>query len=661
MAIVKMSKLSVIGMISERQELLESLESLGIVEISSSTDRLQDEKWADLVEKDGDEEKVSAYDRDLTRILNALGVLEKHGGVKKALFEARRPMMRSDFDALASNEEQYSKEAQELIDLNDEYNQSTVLENQAVAQIQALTPWLSYDLPLELTETERTVIRTGIFPPVVDLANLTNMLEEKGCPNYIMEIGRDKQLCYASLVYFPEDDAKVQDVLRVVGFANPPYADTEGTVPELIKSYEKQIVDLAARKKEIVAQIEERASYKEDLEYYHDLVFLRKDKSKVRGNMLNTEQTFTFDGWIPAVMKQDVEEALEGYVCTYTFSEPTDEDKIPVVMSHRRFTEPMEFVTGLYSLPNAREVDPTSIFTLFYIVFFGMMFADVGYGLILFFATLFVIKHYKLYEGGAFQLMRVLNYCGVSSAIFGVLFGSYFGDLFQVIGREFLGKEIVIKPLWLDPVASSMTLLIISCGMGVVHLFVGMGIKAYQEIKAGDVLAAVNDVFVWYMIVLGVLMLLFGGTVAPWMPTVGKYMAIAGFVGAIVIPIFMNKGISKALGLWNIYSGLTGNLSDILSYSRLLGLGLASASIAQVINFLASLVGSKSIVGIILFILVELLGHTLNFAINALGSFVHSARLQYVEFFGKFFEGGGEEFKPFGKDTKYIRIVEEGK
>ena len=661
MAIVKMSKLSVIGMISERHDLLENLEKLGVVEISSSVDRLQDEDWADLVDKDGDEEKVSEYDRELNKALGALNVLEKHGGLKKPLFAARRPMMRSTFEEMAKNEARYEQEAQELVDLNDEYNQSTVLENQSVAQIQALTPWLSYDVPLDMTETERMNIRTGVFPPVVNLENLSNILEEDGCPNYIMEVSRDKLLCYASVVYFKEDEAKVQEHLRVVGFTNPSYADTAGLVPELIKGYEDKLVELAERKKEILKQIEERSIYKEDLEFYHDLIFLRRDKSKVRGNMLNTEQTFTFDGWIPAVMKQDVEAALEGFTCTYEFKEPEKDEETPVVMSHRRFTEPMEFVTGLYSLPSSKEVDPTSLFTIFYIVFFGMMFADVGYGLILFIGTLFAIKKYKLYEGGAYQLMKVLNYCGVSSTIFGVLFGSYFGDLIQVVGKQYFNADVVIKPLWMDPVKSSMTLLIISCALGVVHLFVGMGVKAYQQIKEGDILGAVNDVFVWYLIVLGACMLLFGGSVAAWMPGVGKIMTIVGVAGALIIPVFMNKGINKAIGLWNIYSGLTGNLSDILSYSRLLGLGLASASIAQVINFLASLVGSKGVVGIILFILVELLGHTLNFAINALGSFVHSARLQYVEFFGKFFEGGGEPFKPFGKDTKYIRIVEEGK
>ena len=660
MAIVKMNKLSVIGMNAEKQDLIKSLMDLGVVEVSSTAERLQDEEWAQLVEKDGDEENVAAQDKELTKADNALTVLDKYAEIKKPIISTRKPITREEFDKLAENEATYEKEAQELIDLSDSYNAATVEENQATAQIQALTPWLAYDVPLERTETERLNIRLGTFPPTVDLEALAKQLEDEGFPCLINELGRDKQQCYTSVAYFREDEAEALEMLKTAGFTNPGLVDTSGTVAQCIENYEKLLTELAGKKEEILSQIKDKASYKEDLELYHDIVVIRRDESKVRGSMLNTETAFTFDGWTPVSAKEKIEKALSKYTCSYEFSEPTEEDEIPVVMENSKFVKPMEFITGLYSLPNAREVDPTAIFTLFYIVFFGMMFADVGYGLILFGGTFFAIKKYKLNEGGISELMRVLMYCGVSSAIFGVLFGSYFGDLIQVIAKNFFGKEVTINPVWLNPTESSMTLLVVSCALGVVHLFVGMGIKAYEQIKQGDILGAINDNFIWYVIVLGLVLLLFGSKVAAWGPAVGKWMTIVGFAGAIIIPIFQNKGVGKALGLWNIYSGVTGNLSDILSYSRLLGLGLASASIATVVNFLASLMGT-GVVGVILFIIVEVAGHLLNFAINALGSFVHSARLQYVEFFGRFFEGGGEPFKPLEKDTKYVRIIEEGK
>ena len=662
MAIVKMNKLSVIGMIAEKQDLIKSLMDLGIIEITGATDKLQDEDWAGLVTKDGDEDNVAVQDKELTRAANALEVLDKYTKSKKPLFVTRKAITRSEFDEKCTGESKFRKETDELLTLNDRYNQATVQENQATAQIQALTPWLSYDYPLERQSTDHVSIKLGVFPPDADLVALSAKLEEEGYANEITELNRDKQQCYSSVLLFKSDEEQALEILKLSGFTNPGLTYSAGTVAENIKACEEQLALLSGKKEEILKQIQDKACYKEDLEFYHDMLTIKRDEGKIRSSMLNTEKTFTFDGWVPVADKERVERALNKYTCWYEFNEPADDDVIPVQMKHNKFNEPMEFITSLYSLPSAREVDPTSIFTMFYIVFFGMMFADVGYGVILFVATLFAIKHYKLYEGGVYQLMKVLNYCGVSSAVFGVLFGSYFGDLVAVVSDMYLGKEVVIRPLWLDPVGSSMTLLVISCALGVIHLFVGMGIKAYEQIKDGDVLGAINDNFVWYVVVIGLVMWLFGGRVAAWGPTVGKWMTIAGFAGAIIIPIFQNKGIGKALGLWNIYSGVTGNLSDILSYSRLLGLGLASASIAQVVNFLASLVGGgRGVVGVILFIVIEIFGHLLNFAINALGSFVHSARLQYVEFFGRFFEGGGVPFAPFGKETKYVRIIEEGK
>ena len=661
MAIVNMNKLSVIGMNAEKEDIIKTLMSLGVVEITGVNDKLQNAKWSRLVDKDGDEERMAIQDKELVRVNNALGVLTKYANLKSPLFASRESISRADFDARCLDEKKFAEETDEILTLNDNYNQITVRENQTTAQIQALTPWMSYDLELETVSTDRTFIKLGLFPPSTDLAALSDKLENEGCPNIIEDLGKDKQQCYASIVYFKEDDEKALEILKLAGYTNPALGDAHGTIPDIIKRCEDELVNLSGRKEEILGQIKEKASYKEDLEFYSDMLIIKRDESKIRSNMLTTEKAFTFDGWVPVEDKEKVKKALKGYTCTCRFTKPTAKDEIPVRLKHSSFTTPMEFVTGLYSLPNAREVDPTAIYTIFYIIFFGMMFADVGYGIILFAATLFAIKRYKLYEGGVYQLMKVLNYCGVSSAVFGVLFGSYFGDLVTVIGKQFFNADITIKPLWLDPVSSSMTLLVISCALGVVHLFVGMGIKAYEQIKAGDVLGAINDNFVWYVVVIGLVLLLFGSRVGTWGPTVGKYMTIVGFAAAIIIPAIQNRGVGKALGLWNIYSGVTGNLSDILSYSRLLGLGLASASIAQVVNFLASLVGSNGVVGIILFILVEILGHTLNFAINALGSFVHSARLQYVEFFGRFFEGGGEPFAPFNKDTKYVRIIEEGK
>lgn len=660
MAIVKMKKLSVIGMQDEKQAVLRDLMNLGLVEVSNNQDKLQDEEWQDLVVKDGDEARVAEKDRELAQVKQALSIIEQFGKLKKPMFNTRKSMTENEFAEYCIKKSAFETEAQEINALYDEYNSMQDQENAANAEIFALTPWISYNIPLEETTTDNLKLSLGVFPPVTDLDAIAESIEAEGMQVSLQEISRDKEQIYARLWYFKNDETKVTEIAKAAGFNKPAYNATEGTIKENIEKCENLIAEMTFKKEIILKQIEEKSVFKEDLEVYHDIVITERDEARTRGKLVSTERTFELDGYVPASAMNKVEKALKSYVCNFVFTDPEEGDDVPVKLSNKSFFSPAEFITELYSLPSYSEVDPTSIFTFFYIIFFGIMFGDVGYGVLLIIGSLLAVTKFHMTEGGAGKLMKVIFYSGISSVFWGFMFGSIFGDLIPVIGKTFFDKVITIKPLWLDPAKEPMIFLVFSCACGVVHLFVGMGIKAYEEIKEGKFLDACNDVFAWYLIVLGLVMWLFGGMVAKPLVVVGKWMAIAGFAAAMILPVFIAKGSGKALGIWNIYSGVTGNLSDILSYSRLLGLGLASTSIAAVFNFLASM-GGKSVVGVIMFVLIFLVGHALNFGINALGAFVHSCRLQYVEFFGRFYEGGGREFNPFFRNTKYIKIVEGGK
>ena len=660
MAIVKMNKLSVIGMNQEKKSLLKDLMDLGVVEISGSADKLQDENWQKLVVKDGDEATAAEYDKLVSRAESALDILSRYGGVKKPLFNIRKTISQEDSVKLEAEGDRFREEAEELISLNDQLNEAFAQVNTDNNLIATLKPWSSYQLPLEEKKTSRLNLVLGVCPPTADIQKASEELEAEGLPCQLTELNRDKEQCYLSLWYFTDDQEKVMETVKGWGFTQAQLGDLTGTVTENIERLEAEVKELEADKETVTARIGEKASWLDDLQFYRDMNVVKRDESRVRSKLLKTESSFTFDGWVPEAASTAVGQLLDKYTCWYEFAEPGEDDDIPTRLSNNSFFEPAEFITKMYSLPSAREVDPTPIFTFFYILFFGIMFGDVGYGLILTIASLIVIRKMKSEKTPALQLFKILFYSGISSTIWGVLFGSFFGNLIGAVTGTFGSHQVNFNPLWLDPAQKAMFFLAFSCGLGVVHLFVGMGIKAYEEIKAGQKLQAVNDVFIWYLIVLGIVLWIFGGKISPSASVAGKWMTLIGFAGAIILPIFIEKGVGKALGLWNIYSGVTGNLSDILSYSRLLGLGLASTSIATVINFLATM-GGKSVAGIIMFILIELLGHTMNFAINALGAFVHSCRLQFVEFFGKFYEGGGREFEPFKKDTKFVNIVEEGK
>ena len=290
---------------------------------------------------------------------------------------------------------------------------------------------------------------------------------------------------------------------------------------------------------------------------------------------------------------------------------------------------------------------------LFFFIFFGMMLSDAGYGLILTIGGLLGARYLDAGEGLK-RIMRMIGISGISTMFWGVLYGSWFGDAVPIVAETFFGRSIEI-PMLIDPLNEPMKVLIISCVFGIVHLFAGMGIRAYIMIKRRDVPGAVFDVGLWYVFLIGLPLLLVPGTLG----TVGKVMSVAGAVGLVLTqgrhkPTLTGKITSGVMSLYNV----TSYFSDVLSYSRILALGLATGVIASVVNILASMAGN-SIIGIILFIVVFVFGHLLNLAINALGAYVHSARLQYVEFFGKYYEGGGVKFNPLKIETKYVKVTEE--
>jgi V/A-type H+-transporting ATPase subunit I len=325
-----------------------------------------------------------------------------------------------------------------------------------------------------------------------------------------------------------------------------------------------------------------------------------------------------------------------------------------VLLKNPRFFTPLEGITEMYSLPAYGSFDPTSIFALWYIVFFGMMLSDACYGLIMVVVLGIVLLKYDL-EGTMKKMVTMLFYCGISTFVFGALFGGWFGNAFEVIAETFFGKTIDIKPLWFDPLDDPLTLLLISIVLGVAHLFLALGIEGYLLLKEGKVVDFVCDILLWYDTVIGLIMWLGGGMISESLPPIGKWMSIIGIAGLLLTGGRDRKGIGKVIGGFSNVYNITSWLSDILSYARVLALGLATGAIAQVVNTMGAL-GGKSVVGVIMFVLIFIFGHLLNFAINALGAFIHSARLQFVEFFGKFFVDGGEPFDPFRMKTKYVKV-----
>ena len=390
------------------------------------------------------------------------------------------------------------------------------------------------------------------------------------------------------------------------------------------------------------------------IECLYDQLVMERDREKARANLLKTGRTFMLEGWVPVPRIDAVEELIKKYECCSAYEEPDEDENVPVLTENGSLSEPFEAITDMYSKPAYRGIDPTALFSFFYAMFFGIMLSDAGYGIVIAAACFIVLKKYDL-EGMTRRMIKMFFYCGLSTVFWGALFGGWFGDFIQVAARVMFNKEITVPALWFNPIDDPTRLLIWSLVFGVIHLFLGMGIKAYMLIKRGHFWDAVFDVFSWYMVIAGAAMWLAGGAVSEALVKPGMYIAIAGALILLLTGGRNNKGIGKITGGLSALYDITSYVSDILSYSRLLALGLATGVIATVVNTMGSLLGG-GVAGTIVLLIVFVIGHTFNLAINALGAFVHSSRLQYIEFFGKFYEDGGDEFEPLRKNTKYVRI-----
>ena len=525
-------------------------------------------------------------------------------------------------------------------------------------QIEALAPWMSLEVEMNYPGTKKTAMLLGTMAAETTLEMIYGKLAEEH-PEIeavdISVISRDKDAVYLSVFCMKEQAADVENTLRTAGFSRPIVsaeripAKQKAELEEQIRQIEEDIANI---REEIISHAEDREELKVIGDYYR----MRAEKYEVLGTLPQSRRTFIISGYaakeaVPAIRKG----IGEAYDCVIDVEELKEDEEPPVILKNNGFSESVEGVLESYGLPHKGEIDPTAIMSFFYVFFFGMMLSDAAYGAIIAIVCLVILKKFPRMSAGVRKSMKMFM---------------YFGDVVDVVSSTFFGKELTIKPLWFAPLNDPMRLLIYSMAFGLVHLFVGLGIKGYMLLKDGKVLDFFCDIVLWYIFLIGLILMLLPSEIfasiaqtkivfPAALVTLSKAMAIIGALGLLLMSgrSSKNPALRLALGAYDIYN-ITGWLSDVLSYSRLLALGLATGVIASVVNQMGSMLG-KSVFGVILFIVVFIVGHAMNLAINLLGAYVHTNRLQFVEFFGKFYEGGGKPFEPFHAETKYVDIKEE--
>ncbi len=657
MSIIRMEKVAILGLDTVKEELITKLMDIGIVEIHDQSTVGFDEELLSKYSKDSNEEEAIVLDGQVNRISAALETLRTYDQRKKPFFTTRTSMSDRKFKYIISRQEEIQKNVDYVTGLNDELHTMQETINRCNVDLASLRPWVSYDLPLEIKETESCDIDLGVMPISVDLDELRATIKEESDISVLEEINQDKNFRYIVTVSAKEKTADFAEILRKWGYTPVQFTEYTGTVTEMISVLEQRISDSEARIGDLQKEISELNYMITEMECLHDELSMRRDKERIKSSLIKTRRTFALSGWLPERYENKVSQLLDEMNCYYVFEQPAEGEKPPVALKTNKFSTPFAAVTEMYSLPDYDGFDSTNIMSLFYAFFFGLMLSDAGYGLVIFLACAYILHKYPL-ENTMGKMFRMFEICGIFTIFWGVLFGSYFGDLVQTWASTVFNKTIVIEPLWFSPMEDPTKLLLFSLMFGIIHLFTAMALDIYVKCKRGQVMDAICDNVTWYITIIGIVLWLAGSYVAEGATTVGMYMTIAGFVLLILTGGRHNKGFGKVTGGLAAAYGITSWISDILSYARLLALGLATGVIASVVNMLGAMIGT-GFKGAVALLIIGIFGHVFSMAINVLGAFVHSCRLQYVEFFGKFYEDGGEPFKPFSRNTTFVRISAE--
>ncbi len=670
MAVLQMQKISIYALKKDRKAILEYLQRRGVVEITDP------ETESGVFAQADTQQQRSLLEKNITAAGQAMEVLSGYAKGKKGLlssFEGRRELTADQYEAAAARIPETRETAERILSLSREIAEGRAEIQRLQTQIDALSPWLSLDIPMQFKGTKRTRVFVGTLPEERTLEQvLTGLAEEapkvSGIHAEILSTSAD-QTCLV-VICGRKDAFAMEAALRGIGFSYPA-SPSDKPPKEQCEGLRARIAQAQDRIWRAEEEIRSFADKREDLEFLSDYESMRLEKYQVLGRLRQSRHTFIVEGYVPQREAAALERQLSDRYDAAVEIEPlSDQDDPPVLLENNAFAAPVEPVLESYSMPARGEVDPCTVMAVFYYVLFGLMLSDAAYGLIMVIGCGALLAKFRNMESGMKKTLQMFLYCGISTMFWGVMFGSYFGDVVDVVASTFFGKDVTIPPVWFIPVDEPMRLLVFSFLLGIIHLFAGLAMKLYQLCRAKQYKDALYDVIFWYLLVGGgiiylltmdmvVNMLGLGFQLPASVGNVAAVFAAIGAVGIVFTAGRESRSPFKRLlkGLYGLYN-ISGYLSDILSYSRLLALGLATGVIASVFNQMGSMAGG-GVAGAIVFILVFLIGHTLNIGINVLGAYVHTNRLQYVEFFGKFFEGGGRKFNPFSAKTKYYKIREE--
>ena len=634
-----MKHLRLLGMESEREALLKAMQDMECVEISSIDG--SEEALKSGFAKPDDKALMSAQEASRA-YRTALASLDRFAPEKKGMFRKRQGVSRAAFFSAESEEnartaaETINKDTRRLGEIESERTKNEALRA-------TLAPWLTVDAPLGGADGALAVFFGTAGLNVTDdaLKALADSLD--GLLTW-QQASSDRSLRYLLVMCHGSVKERALSALRDLGFSTVSFRGMTGTAKENDKALAENLAALEKERQEIEQRIAGIGGKREALLEASDRAAIALRREEAKSRLVGTDKVFLLEGWLPADRCAALEKALEPFTCAIETREPTEDEypQVPVQLKNNKLTRPLNMVTEMYSLPAYGTLDPNPLMAPFFILFYGIMMADMGYGLLMMIASVIISKKYRP-KGTSGELFSLLGLCGISTFIMGALTGGFFGDfLTQLVAIVSPGTVFALPKLF-DPLDDLTMILIGSMALGMVQIVTGMAISLIEKCKRKKFLDAFFEEITWWIVFIGIALLALGK---------GAAVLYVGCALVLLGPIVQGKGWGKLTGVFgSLYNHVTGYFGDILSYTRLMALMLAGSVIAQVFNMLAAMPGN-----VIAFIIISMLGNAMNFGLNLLGCYVHDLRLQCLEFFNKFYVDGGKPFRPMTLDTEYVDL-----
>ena len=664
MAILQMKRLTLAVIRSQKEALLKDLIRHGCVEVSEIDEIVKDSEISNLVKSENSD--LMKVRQAHASLLHGIDLLNRYVPKKSPLLSAKPEVTPDEFldETGLWGAVQF---AQQIEEEDGRIKRIAAEESRQRSVIESLKPWSDLTMPLNSEGTEYAAVLLGTIPARIPLEEVASAVEKVTEEAQLYSVSEDKSQHYVMLICLRQKLSEVQEALRSSGFTASTVSGMEGSARECIGKAEVALKELAAEKQQLVKAIEAEDVRRDEMKLAADRMAARISIAEAEEKLFGTESVVMLEGWMPAEKETELSHVFEDYTCAYETRDPLPEEypDVPVKLKNNRVTDGLNMVTNMYSLPAYGTVDPNPLMAPFFIIFFGLMFADIGYGVLMIVAALFALAKIKPQEG-SLSFCRLLLWGGIATTIAGFLTGGLFSDAPKQIYDVYCASK-GIEPTWqglprlFSPTEDSILVLVGSLILGWLHLNTGMVVSFVQKWKHGDKADAIwEEGSQWVLLIGAVIFALKKLNVVPAIPD-----AVA--LGALIIGVAMllfgagrnAKGFGKVTAAFGcIYNTATGWFGDILSYSRIMALMLAGGVVGQVFNTVAIMPAKNSginVFTVIAFLVIFLLGHAMNFGLNLLGCYVHDLRLQCLEFFGKFYQDGGKPFKPLKLSGKFVR------